>query len=441
MDKKREKRVSFVEKPEELYCVETVDELKRIIEQCRGKHKTLANLNLSKLELKNIDMSCLVIKNVVFNVFDVEKPAYKSVYNVSFKGSRLNKVSFAQCKLVRCNFDKWEPVLKEEGKLLSVVDLNKVQDQKTCMEEVDFFLCQFELCRFRRTNIRIADFRYSQFSDCSMGGSRIELGDFYMAAFRGTTNFTDCMWTYCSITNATFENHCLRMKELGRLAQECYEEYSGYIIGYDTWHKQNPCADFSHQNEAEDKGRILGSKSYICREASEVYALLSGFYAGKGLFRDSNIAYERAKRNEALSQYYVLKEEVMNGVNRLLGRDSGTGKGEVKSGTEVYRIGKSMVSLLSFIPCWVFGFGYKLMNVLICFVVLVLVFGYVFHVKNNEREEWYDELGYSLNNSMGPLSEFMDVVGCWLSSLQTTIGLLLVGFAGFIIANRIRNNY
>lgn len=433
------KRVSFVERADEIYCVKTVEELEEIMAHCREQHKKLANLNLSGIRLSNVDMSGLIIENVIFNFFDVENPEWKPVYNVCFKGSRLHKVSFAQCKLVRCNFDKWEPVLKEKAKLSSG-ECCVGRQQKTHMEEVDFFLCQFELCRFRKANIRMADFRYSQFTDCSLGGSRIELGDFYMAAFRGTTNFTDCMWTHCSMTNATFENNCLRIKSIRKLAQECYGDYSNYIIGYKTWYKQNPCADFSCQNEAEDKGSVVGSRSYIRREASEVYALLSGFYAGKGLFRDSNMAYERAKRNEALSQYYVLKEVWIKWWRRLF-EDKGKGNGVVGIGTELRRIGKSLLSLLAFVPCWVFGFGYKLMNVVICFIVLVLGFGYVFHIKGNKCEEWYDELGYSLNNSMGPLSEFIDVVGCWLSSLQTTIGLLLVGFAGFIIANRIRNNY
>ena len=108
----------------------------------------------------------------------------------------------------------------------------------------------------------IADFRYSKFIDCSLGGSCIGLGDFYMAAFSGTTNFTDCLWSHCSITNATFENHCLRIKSINKLAQECYKDYSEIIIGHKRWFKQNPCADFSHQNDDEDKNRKTKSRKH-----------------------------------------------------------------------------------------------------------------------------------------------------------------------------------
>ena len=54
--------------------------------------------------------------------------------------------------------------------------------------------------------------------------------------------------------------------------------------------------------------------------------------------------------------------------------------------------------------------------------------------------KWYNELACSLNNTIGPYEDFYRVVGLWLSSIQTTLGILLVGFAGFVLANRVRNN-
>lgn len=441
---KNKRRISFIEKPEETYLVKDIEELNEIITQCRNQHRPLANLDLSNIELKNIDLSKMTIENVIFNTFDVTVSENKLIYNVCFKGSRLSKVSFAQCNLVRCNFDKLEPVKKEYEKLSHCLGINVEQNLETHIEETDFFLCQFELCRFRETYIKIADFRYSQFLNCSLGGSQIELGDFYMAAFKGTTNFTNCIWTHCSITNATFENHCLRMNSIKKLAQESYKNYSEIIIKYETWHKQNPCADFSCLNKAEDKNCIVKSKSYISREASEVYALLSGLYAGKGLFKDSNIAYELAKKNEAWSQYYTLKDELIILTSKLLPNKKkrhDTQSPNEMPRSRISRILKSLACIISFFPCWLLGFGYKLKNVVVFFITLVLVFGYIFHVKNDECNVWYDEVGYSLNNAMGPLDEFIEAVGCWLSSVQTTTGLLLIGFAGFIIANRIRNNY
>lgn len=444
-------RISFIDKSVKLRKVKDVGELNELIAQCREQNKPFSVCDLSDVDLKNLNMTCLDIENVIFNTFDVKKSEYKQIYNVCFKGARLRNVSFAQCQLVRCNFDKWELTLKEQEKLSLELRINAGQKRETYLEEVDFFFCRFEACRFRKTNIKIADFRYSKFIDCSLGGSCIGLGDFYMAAFSGTTNFTDCLWSHCSITNATFENHCLRIKSINKLAQECYKDYSEIIIGHKRWLKQNPCADFSHQNDDEDKNRKTKSQAYIHQEASEVYALLSGFYAGKGLFRDSNFAYERAKRNEALKHYFTLNDALINMRMNLY--------------KNVGNICKSLAGLFYFLLCWIMGFGYKITNVLICFILLVIGYSFVFHIKKDDymilyngagcsldnsigglkkiedSMAWYNELAYSLNNSMGPFERFIEIVGCWLSSLQTTAGLLLIGFAGFIIANRIRNNY
>lgn len=423
MNRTETNRISFIDQSAKMQKVKDAEELNELITQCRKQHKPFSCLDLSDVDLRNLDMSYLNIENVIFNTFDIKKNQYKPIHNVCFKGSRLHKVCFAQCQLVRCNFDKWELTQKEQEKISHEPGINAEQIHETHLEETDFFLCRFESCRFRKTNIKIADFRYSKFIDCSLGESRIELGDFYMTAFSGTTSFTDCRWWHCSITNATFENHCLRIKSIDKLVQEYYNDYSQIIIGHPRWFKQNPCADFSHQNDDEDKNRKIKSQAYTHQEASEVYALLSGFYAGKGLFKDSNLAYKRAKCNEALKHYFVLKDALKNITENL--------------GT----ICKSLAGLFSFLLCWIMGFGYKITNVLICFVLLVIGYSFVFHTKKNDSIAWYNELAYSLNNSMGPFEKFIDIVGCWLSSLQTTAGLLLIGFAGFIIANRIRNNY
>ncbi|RGZ55354.1 hypothetical protein DW982_09705 [Phocaeicola plebeius] len=100
-------RISFIDKSVKLRKVKDVGELK-LIAQCREQNKPFSCLDLSDVDLKNLNMTCLDIENVIFNTFDVKKSEYKQIYNVCFKGARLRNVSFAQCQLVRCNFDKWD---------------------------------------------------------------------------------------------------------------------------------------------------------------------------------------------------------------------------------------------------------------------------------------------------------------------------------------------
>lgn len=426
------KRVSFVNDINGLRVINKIDDLKSIITQCRENNTPLAKLDISNIEIKNIDMSGLEITDVIFNTFDVAQANYKLIYNVSFKGAKLTRVSFAHCSLERCNFDNDEPTLKELIKQKEIVLTETLKDSKTIINEADFFMCRWDSCRLRKTEVNIADFRYSEFINCSLGGCHINLGDFYMTAFRGTTNFTDSIFMHCSITNAIFENDLIRMKGINKLVQECYKDYSNVIIGHKNWYKQNPCADFSHQNDNEDKGHNVKSKAYTHLEASVVYAQLSGLYAGKGFFKDSNHAYEKAKRNEAWAKYYDLVNECCNIITRFRNK---------RKNVSISNICKDFYALLKFAIFWVLGFGYKLTNIVLCIVSLVVGYSLLFHIKSEQKDPWYNELAYSLNNTIGPYEKFMEVVDIWLSSIQTTIGILLVGFAGFVIANRVRSNY
>ena len=74
--------------------------------------------------------------------------------------------------------------------------------------------------------------------------------------------------------------------------------------------------------------------------------------------------------------------------------------------------------------------------------MLVMVFGVFYKYKEQleQEHEWSVAFARSLNNTLGPFDKFTSSVGEWCGSMQSTVGILLVGFMGFIIANRIRNN-
>lgn len=445
--KMSEIKVSFVKNIDNHYVVNDSAELQSFIDRCRENNEPLMNLDLSGVELKNMDLSRLKIEDVVFNSYDPSRSDYKEIFNVSFKGTVLNRVAFAQCSFVRCNFDKFSPTKKELEKQNKTIGM--YDEKSTVISEGDFFMTRWESCRFRRTEIDKADFRYSEFNNCSMGGCRVNLGDFYMAAFRGTTDFTDSVFSRCSITNAIFENDLIRMKGINKLVQECYNDYSEVIIGHPKWYKQNPCGDFSHKNEGEDKGDTVKSKAYIYHESSVMYAQLSGLYASKGFFKDSNLAYEKAKCNEAWAMYFEmiyeggkwtgnLKQYIKNIFSK---KKCELNEKKKRNPVKYGRIGKNMFSLLYFLVCWILGFGYKLTNVLVCIVSLVVGYTLLFHFKTKDKYDLPDEFAYSLNNTLSPYENFCVEVGYALSSVQTTVGILLIGFAGFVLANRVRSNY
>jgi len=60
------------------------------------------------------------------------------------------------------------------------------------------------------------------------------------------------------------------------------------------------------------------------------------------------------------------------------------------------------------------------------------------HVPEMDAVEAYAR---SLNNSLGPQESFAEKVGSFFSSsTHSALGLLIVGFLGFILANKVRNN-
>ena len=184
---------SFVDQSQ-LRVIDHIETLQELIQQCRKSHTVLSRLDLSLLKLENLDMSGLELSDIVFNRFDVTQTHHKTLRNISFRGARLTRVCFAHCHLICCNFDRADQTLRETAKQNHQTS-SALANPNTELREVDFFMCVWEKCRLRRTIVEVADFRYSRFSDCSFGGCRIHLGDFYMTAFTGmfkanTQNYT-----------------------------------------------------------------------------------------------------------------------------------------------------------------------------------------------------------------------------------------------------------
>ena len=386
-------------------------------------HKPLKGYDLSGIALRDLDFSGLRLEDVVFNYFDVKRKERKEIFNVNFKGCSMERVSFAHCSFCRCNFDSdSEKLNHEEGETRAEKDSPK-------MSECDFFFCEFENCRFKNTKMSVVDFRYSSFTDCSMRCAQVTFGDFYMAAFHGTTNFPHSVFSLCSLTNATFDNHCLLMENIHRLIQEDYELYSDNFIHKKNWFKQNPCGNISKLKIAKGEDCELEVKIYISQEAKFIYTTLSGLYSGKGLFRDSNKAYSKAKKCEA--QYY-----------KLLQKKARQRKAYRSSLKNIFRRVEPVFIMR-------IGYGYKPWPVVALLMIVWFaepLFSLAVSIWNSmalyfekikmpwlaEALSWIGSHAVSIWNSMAPYFELAPV----LERLET----LLIGLLGFVWANNIRNN-
>lgn len=457
MEKKREQ--SFVDF-DKMTKVNSTKEFESIINGTHVKGgiglKTLENLDLTDVDLSkgNWNLDGWYINNVAFSRFRKNTDEKKIIFGLSCMGAYLHRVSFVQSRMIRCNFDTKDidatnanntnneesttnseldssevptPKIKEGNTKVSEFEtfynVKKRDERKSnsILEEVDFSMSELEFCRFRNTYVMAADFRYSHIKDCSMSEGKFFASDFYFCCFKDATNFIDSRFIRCSFTNAIFENNCIRLKNIPNgILQEDYKAYHFIISNYDNWIRINPCSSFSDLNHEERRGENKLSKIYIKKESAEFYKQLSGIYAGKGLNRDSNKAYEKSKNNELC--YYALS--LVKSVKELA----------------LLNIFRNLAKLIKNIFIALFGYGYKWQATVFWFAILIIVYGSIYYSNPQNKEGIEIAMSYSFNNSLGPYKDFSEYVNLFFASCQTAIGTLLIGFLGFILANNLRND-
>lgn len=416
--------ISFVDEIG-LIPIKSKEELLDMMSQCVKDKK----LYLSNLDLSGMDDCCSIcfdgykLENIVFSKFSPGIPEKRRLFNLSFVGAELKKVSFAQACLQQCNFDTMDvEAHKLHYKKMHGEDMPEESEDKkeSELKMVDFFFSDLWYCRFRGTKARHVDFRYSHVRDCTMSEFNVTYGDFYFCYFEGCTNFIDSRFKYCSLTCSSFENDCIRMNNIiGGIVQEKSQFYHKRLIRNPIWLKYNPCNSFSSMNHEANKGGDGDSDAKIAGEAMHVYKQLSGLYAGKGLNRDSNRAYRKSKLCEI--NYCKLRMKI-------------TWKKREFKDFFAYQ--------WSFIKAWwtrLLGFGYQWKATVIWFVIIVLVYGIYGMLRKGTNDD-YNIIFHSLYNSMGPHDCFTDMVPLPWASFESILGILLIGFLGFIIANNIRND-
>lgn len=409
---------SFITEP--LTILASREDLVSIIDNL--EEKTLSDLDLSGIDCSGISFDEFTIKNVVFSRFQDSSDTRHTISMVSFKNASLENVCFAQSELSRCNFDG------------------------AVIQNADFFFSTLLFCRFRDAVGYCLDFRYSSIESCSMSTSTIVMSDFYMAVFSGSTSFVNSSFKYCSLTSATFNGNCITMDNLRSLSSAdeivnkpnisselktllsrndsnvflIQDDYTLYhrFNHIPNWNRRNPCSSTSHLNTAEKNDITLESKQFISKESMQQYRVLSGLYTGMGLFKDSNRAYRMTKRKE-LEHYWLSVRVAFKKHNYC------------KCFSNVLKCtGPLIVKSL--------GYGYKWSIIVVWFLTLII--GYSIYHYASTASKYIDSLTGSMNNSMGPNPEFIARINEFIGSIEPTIGTLLIGFLGFVIANKIRNN-
>ena len=454
--KKNKAKLSFILEDETTFkTVNTVEELRQLVADCRKNGRALSKYDFSNLDvIDNVCFDRLVLEDVVFSRFRPCCNKRPLLFQLSFMGATLRRISFAHANLLQCNFDTIDENAHKQSKIdiegQDGNDINKdnCKEIPTILEYADFFYSNLEYCRFRKTYSNYVDFRYSNINNCTLGEYEVKMGDFYCCNFLGSTNFIDSEFENCSFTNATFEHACIRMDNIrDGIVQENSDDYHNKFINNKGihWYRYNPCFSFSSMNHFSGVNKEK-SDAAIASESMNFYKQMSGVFAGKGLNRDSNKAYAKKvleERKYSKAKLVELKKEKDCKAEPVDLKKKEEKKDEEEKNKEHGKWYYRRKLCSTYAIQWM-GYGYKLLNPFLGFLLIVIVFWMIFQFVDCtvciNTPEWLQHIGYSLNNALSPFEDYYKVVNIFISALQSTLGVLIVGFLGFVVANKVRNN-
>ena len=427
--------------------------------------KKLQDIDLSEIpsdELEGFDFSNLMLSNVIFSKQSGPK---KSLNRLIFINTCIQECEFGNAELAHCSFTH------------------------SCLYKSSFKESIFYSSRFRDAVLSNIDFRYNAIYDTSFENGSLILCDFYRAHFKGINIFIDSRFVLCSLNHCFFETSCItkknfltykqfkkktdiplcsnipsldeqiqqqiaaeknkkmaekinkqvteRMneKEKAREIEKIKESIENQIAAKNkkikTRHKAFLIAEDDHFfnlfiNEPfiNNTGKkLFYSDKYQQRytEAAKIYRLLSAEWESKGFFGDARWAFVRTKRCERRQYALDIKKKTI----RIKEKPVLIGKW----------IRNALVDLF-------LGYGTNAWKLLLSYCLLFLIFAFIYSYINWNSEVIPRPFIMALKSMIGltnPVEGKGKLVEM-LSFIQTSLGILLTGFLGYIIADKIRKS-
>jgi uncharacterized protein YjbI with pentapeptide repeats len=348
----------------------------------RLREKTIKDLDLTSFDFKqnNIDFSGKQLEGVDFS-------DNKTLKEVKFQKSTLIDCKFERSALDTCDFTLAEIKGPGDAKYASVKDA-KIYKTK-----------------FRNARIETCDFRYADIIDCTLQGAYLKYTDFYRTAFRGITVFQDAKIESSSLNYVSFETFCLtrdNLKENKSGASRVQENGEVYREFLAKWIRLD--------NVKNEMSIVEGGLESKYREAERIYRQLSALWEERGHNRDAEWAYVQGKRMERCRLWF---ESPGNKFKTRL---------------------KAFFNLLTDI---FLGYGVSLLKVFITYLLVIAVFSLIY--KSLLAFDIGTCIKMSLSFAIGERSMSSSVIET-LSLLQTGLGMLLTGFMGYVVANKVRKS-
>lgn len=355
-----------------------------IVEMIKNKHIENVSINLAKSNINYLDFSGCTIINVKFIG---EEPDDNLCLKVKFKSSNLTNVDFANLILSKFDFEN------------------------SILNKVSFRNSTIKMCRFRNALLSYNDFRYSKIENSTFQSAKIKYCDFYRTRFIENNLFIASLIENCSISTY-FDGSVFRKENLanGKILQQDYKKYSDFL---NKWNEER--LNDANEYALFDIDESLNSRF---KQAECIYRELCGVWNAKGFYSDANWAYIQAKRMERTIFIQKLKyEKKLHFVNVF-------------------------VIISSWIIDFCFGYGESVLKTIRTYILTILL-GAMFIYFVFPLDSVLTSLEWSIKSMVAQCPKEMINHNSFIIKLfcvlQSTIGVILTGIFGFIIANKIRN--
>jgi len=362
---------------QQLKKITSADELKALI-----KDNAIKDLDLTEFNFTNnqINFSGKELESVDFS-------DNKTLRNVLFQKSILIDCKFERTFLDACDFTQAHIKGTGDAKYASFKDA-KIYKTK-----------------FRGAVIDLCDFRYADIIDSTLQSAYLRYADFYRTAFKGITIFQDARIESSSLNYISFETFCITSDNLKKnksgasLVQENHAIYEDFLS---KWIRLD--------NVKNEMAIVEGGLSSKYREAERIYRQFSALWEGRGHNKDAEWAYVQGKRMERKRLWYESETNIFT--NKL----------------------KAFLNLLLDV---ILGYGVRLTRVICTYIMLIIIFGVVY--KFLSSYSIVDCMRLSIGYTIGVRTEASSAIEI-LSMFQTGMGMLLTGFMGFVVANKVRKS-
>lgn len=398
-----------------------LDEIRaKIVE--RSKMKTPEQLDLSGEDLRSVDLRGLRLNNIIFSDFHMNRRSNLSnanfanciIEDTNFSGAILTGAVFRRSTLTRCNFDYCE------------------------ITDSTFKQATMRRPRFRESSLRWCDFRYSNIENATFQDANMEGCDFYRSSLREGNVFEGAQIIGVSLYNANFLGAALRKDNFrGGLLQENVELFRKYHM---KWYEKRKEDEFEDYKMTVEKIEEFVHERY--EEAMLVYRSLNGLWVSKGFLGDANWAFVKSKKME--TKTYSPRYSW-----RIYGKaDSGSANRLKSIRTAIRYLPKYIINSVFDAIC---GFGESLSKVLVSMMILLFGGGFFFLLSKGVinaddralNTNLLDNLLFSFGNFTAtsycrflPASSEIEMA----MSIQSFLGIALIGLFGFILGNKIRNS-